>query len=41
MLHKRKYVVYDDDGKVVIMCHDKGICRNYAKQIQTEKDNES
>ena len=41
VLWKRKYGVYDDDGKVVIMCHNKRICRDYAKQIQTEKDNES
>tara|TARA_Y100000356_G_scaffold115368_1_gene104361 strand:+ start:169 stop:303 length:135 start_codon:yes stop_codon:yes gene_type:complete len=41
VLWKRKYVVYDDDGKVVIMCHNKRICQDYAKQIQTEKDDES
>ena len=41
LLWKRKYVVYDDDGKVVIMCHNKRICRDYAKKMKTEKDNES
>ena len=41
VLWKRKYVVYDDDGKVVIMCHNKRICRDYAKKMKTEKDDES
>ena len=39
--HKRKYTVYDDDGKVVIICHHKRICKDYAKKVQTEKENES
>ena len=35
MLRKGKYTVYDDDGKVVIICHHKRICKEYAEQIQT------
>ena len=29
-----QWVVYDDDGKVVIISSDKGICIAYAKQIK-------
>jgi hypothetical protein len=34
MLRKGKYTVYDDDGKVVIISSDKGICIAYAKQLK-------
>ena len=34
VLWKRKYVVYDDDGKVVIMCHNKRICQDYAERMK-------
>ena len=34
MQNKGKYTVYDDDGKVVIISSDKGICIAYAKQVK-------
>ena len=34
MFSSKKYTVYDDDGKVVIISCDKGICIAYAKQIK-------
>jgi hypothetical protein len=29
--HKNKWIVYDDDGKVVIICTNKRIAMQYAK----------
>jgi len=34
MLSKAKYVVYDDDDNVVIICSSRHICIQYVKQIK-------
>ena len=30
--HNNKYIVYDDHGRVVIICTNKRIAMNYAKE---------
>ena len=34
LLSNKKYTVYGDDGKVIIIGSDKGVCIAYAKQIK-------
>ena len=37
LYYNRKYVVYDDDGYVVIICSNKSICIAYANLMKRTK----
>ena len=37
LYRNRKYIVYDGDGHVIIICSDKRVCIAYANYIQRKK----